>query len=80
MSDVTGDANANQAAIRELAPHELDEVSGGLSGSIQTYNGKIVGFQVQIGSFSVGEMAVAGGSSYNYWSTPFGSGSYWATN
>lgn len=68
-------ASESRVDIRELEPHEMQEVSGG---SLQWSGGQIVGFQFSAGSFSVGEIAVAGGSSYNYWSTPFGSGSYWA--
>lgn len=75
MSNVVHRASENQASVRELKPHEIDDVSGG---GLQWSEGKIVGFQFSAGSFSVGEIAVAGGSSYNYWSTPFGSGSYWA--
>ncbi|TNC12994.1 hypothetical protein FF100_15365 [Methylobacterium terricola] len=75
MSNAPHCATEDRAPVRELEPHELDDVSGG---KLYWNGGKVVGFEFQVGSFSVGELPVAGGASYNFWSTPFGSGSYWA--
>ncbi len=75
MSNAPQCAMEDRTPVRELDQHEIDDVSGG---KLYWNGGKVVGFEFQVGSFSVGELPVAGGSSYNYWSTPFGSGSYWA--
>ncbi|MGY2048534.1 hypothetical protein [Methylobacterium sp. JK268] len=75
MSNAPQRVMEDETSVRELEPHEIDHVSGG---KLYWNGGKIVGFEFKLGGFSAGEVPVAGGQSYNYWSSPFGSGSYWA--
>lgn len=74
MSNMLCCAHENSDSVRELEPQEIDAVSGA---GLQWRNGRIIGFQFSAGNWSIGEMPIAGGTSYNYWSTPFGGGSFW---